>query len=62
MPLLEGVTKDGLLLCGTLLLVWFANALAGELSGPVVSVVDGDTIDVLHNNRTVIADMDILIS
>ena len=30
MPLLEGVTEDGLLLYSTVLFVWFANALAGE--------------------------------
>lgn len=28
------------------------SALAGEFSGPVVSVFDGDTIDVLHNGQS----------
>lgn len=28
------------------------SALAGEFSGPVVSVLDGDTIDVLHNGQS----------
>src|SRR5215471_5061424 len=51
MPLLEGVSKDGLLLCRTVRLLWLANALADELRDPVVSVLDGDTIEALHNNR-----------
>ena len=33
----------------TLLLA--SSALAGEFSGQVVSILDGDTIEVLHNNR-----------
>ncbi len=45
MPLLVRVTKGRLSLCSTVLLVWLANTLAGELSGPVVSVFDGDTIE-----------------
>jgi len=27
------------------------NSLAADFSAPVVSVLDGDTIEVLHNNR-----------
>ena len=29
-----------------------SSAFAGDVSGPLVSVLDGDTIEVLHNNRT----------
>ena len=38
------------------------EAPAADFTSPVVSILDGGTIEVLHNNRTVIADMDILIS
>ena len=41
--------------CGTLLIgVSLASAaLAADFSGPVVSILDGDTIEVLHNYRPV---------
>jgi len=39
--------KVGIVL-GSLL---FAEPLRADFSGPVVSILDGDTIDVLHNNR-----------
>jgi hypothetical protein len=35
-----------------LILFTVSTALAADFSGPVVSVLDGDTIEVLHNNRT----------
>ena len=31
-----------------LLTLWFANAALADFSGPVASVLDGDTIEVLH--------------
>ena len=35
-----------------LLILWFASsAFAGEFTGPVISVLDDDTIEVLHNLR-----------
>ena len=43
------VTKGCLLLCSAICVVWVVQALASEVSGPVVSVLDGDTIKVLHN-------------
>jgi hypothetical protein len=41
-------------MCGflTLLLtLWFASAALADFTGSVVSVLDGDTIEVLHNNH-----------
>jgi len=38
------------LLTGFALLL-FASASFADFSGPVISVVDGDTIDVLHNRQ-----------
>ena len=34
-----------------LLTLWFASAALADFSGPVVRVLDGDTIEVLHNQR-----------
>jgi micrococcal nuclease len=34
----------------TCLLAW-PSFVSADFSGPVVSVLDGDTIEVLHNNR-----------
>jgi micrococcal nuclease len=39
------------LLCGALLAAWATTAGAAELDGPVVRILDGDTIEVLHNQR-----------
>ena len=38
---------------GPLLLVWlsFSSNAAADFTGPVVSILDGDTIEVLHNTR-----------
>ena len=33
-----------------LILFTVSTALAADFSGPVVSVLDGDTLEVLHNN------------
>ena len=41
-----------LLLFAVLFTLWLtASALAGEFTGQVVGVLDGDTIEVLHNKR-----------
>jgi len=34
-----------------LLTLWFASAALADFSGPVVSALDGDTIEVLHKKR-----------
>ena len=34
-----------------LLTLWFASAALADFTGPVVSVLDGDTIEVLHNTH-----------
>ena len=39
------------LLCGALLAAWATTVGAAELDGPVVRILDGDTIEVLHNNH-----------
>jgi micrococcal nuclease len=39
------------LLCGALLAACATAAGAAELDGPVVRVLDGDTLEVLHNQR-----------
>ena len=39
------------LLCGALLAAWATTVGAAELDGPVVRILDGDTIEVLHNQR-----------
>ena len=39
------------LLCGALLAAWATTAGAAELDGPVVRILDGDTLEVLHNLR-----------
>jgi endonuclease YncB( thermonuclease family) len=44
------VVTRPLLTCFVLLL--FPYSSLADCSGPVVSVLDGDTIEVLHNNRT----------
>jgi len=38
-------------LCTTVLAAWVVAAFAADFSGPVVSVLDGDTIEVLHNQH-----------
>ena len=38
-------------LCNTVLVSWVVAALAADFTGKVVSVLDGDTIEVLHNTR-----------
>lgn len=43
------VTKGCLLSCSAICVVWVVQALAGEVSGQVVDVLDGNTIEVLHN-------------
>src|SRR5580765_5412311 len=40
-----------LLWSATFVLLWAAPAHAADFTGPVVSVLDGDTIEVLHNTR-----------
>ena len=35
-----------------LLTLWFASAALASFTGPVVSVLDGDTIEVLHNTHS----------
>ncbi len=41
-----------LFLFAMLLTLWFApSALAGEFTGQVVAVLEGDRIEVLHNKR-----------
>lgn len=42
--------ETGLFLAG--LTLFASTALAADFSGPVVSVLDGDTLDVLHNGQT----------
>jgi micrococcal nuclease len=45
-------SKGRVLLWGAaLVLLWTVPAHAADFTGPVVSVLDGDTIEVLHNNR-----------
>jgi micrococcal nuclease len=39
------------LLLSLLLLLFPSHSLATDFSGPVVGVMDGDTIEVLHNNK-----------
>ena len=39
------------LLCGALLAAWATTAGAAGLDGPVVRILDGDTIEVLHNQH-----------
>lgn len=39
------------LLCGAMLVAWGTTAGAAELDGPVVRVLDGDTLEVLHNQH-----------
>jgi endonuclease YncB( thermonuclease family) len=39
------------LFCGALLATWTTLAGAAEVLGPVVSILDGDTIEVLHNQH-----------
>jgi len=34
-----------------LLTLWFASAALADFSGPVISILDGDTIEVLHNQH-----------
>ena len=36
-------------LCRAVLASWVVAAFAAAFTGPVVSVLDGDTIEVLHN-------------
>ncbi len=38
-------------LCSALLAAWTTIAAAAEFLGPVVRVLNGETIEVLHNNR-----------
>ena len=37
--------------CAGILLLLCASLATADLTGPVVSVLDGDTIEVLHNQR-----------
>ena len=39
------------LLCGALLAAWATTAGAAELDGPVVRILDGDALEVLHHQR-----------
>jgi micrococcal nuclease len=41
-----------LLWSAAFVLLWAAPAHAADFSGPVVSVLDGDTLEVLHNNQS----------
>jgi micrococcal nuclease len=34
-----------------IILLWSVMGLAADFTGPVVSILDGDTIEVLHNQR-----------
>ena len=40
-----------LLLCSALLVSWAGTALATDFTGKVIGVLDGDTIEVLHNQH-----------
>ena len=40
-----------LLLCSALLVSWVGTALATDFTGKVIGVLDGDTIEVLHNQH-----------
>jgi len=42
----------GSILCSALLAAWATIAGATDFFGPVVSVLDGDTIEVLHNQQS----------
>jgi hypothetical protein len=42
-----GVTDEGLTLCSVLFIFSYSQA-AADFFGPVVSVLDGDTIEALH--------------
>ena len=33
------------------LTLWFASAATADFTGPVVRVLDGDTLEVLHNHQ-----------
>ena len=45
-------SKGRVLLWGAaLVLLWGVPAHAADFTGPVVSVLDGDTIEVLHNTH-----------
>ena len=46
------VSKGRVLLwSAAFVLLWAAPAHAADFTGPVVSVLDGDTIEVLHNTH-----------
>jgi endonuclease YncB( thermonuclease family) len=45
----EGAIRS--LLCGALLAPWATIAGAAEFLGPLVGLLDGDIIEVLHNNH-----------
>jgi endonuclease YncB( thermonuclease family) len=47
------VSRDQFILLAYLLVPWSiaTSAIAADFTGPVVSVLDGDTIEVLHNQR-----------
>ena len=51
---MKGVARSAmrsLLLCSALLVSWAGTALATDFTGKVIGVLDGDTIEVLHNQH-----------
>ena len=43
--------SSALVVCLWFLLCLPSVGLAADFTGPVISILDGDTIEVLHNNR-----------